>query len=114
MTLTAFISHTVRTEMLRARLPEGRFIECHVATSLEACESRDPKGLCVKPLGVIPNFTGVSAPTKHRKPKSSCKRKARASTVRGRSDRKLGSTRLLQVGSSQGLRAFLRETGRAI
>ena len=64
VTLTAFISpYRADRDAARARVPEGRFIECHVATSLEACESRDPKGLYVKARsGVIPNFTGVSAP----------------------------------------------------
>ena len=40
-----------------------RFAEIHVATSLEVCESRDPKGLYKKARsGGIPNFTGVNAP----------------------------------------------------
>jgi adenylylsulfate kinase len=40
-----------------------RFIEVHVATSLEVCEARDPKGLYAKArAGLIPNFTGISAP----------------------------------------------------
>lgn len=62
--LTAFISpYRADRDAARALLPEGRFIECHVATSLEACEERDPKGLYEKARsGVIPNFTGVSAP----------------------------------------------------
>lgn len=47
----------------RALLPEGRFLECHVATSLEACESRDPKGLYQRArAGEIGDFTGISAP----------------------------------------------------
>jgi adenylylsulfate kinase len=38
------------------------FIEVHVATPLEACEARDPKGLYQKArAGLIPEFTGVSA-----------------------------------------------------
>jgi sulfate adenylyltransferase len=41
----------------------GAFIEIHVATRLEICESRDRKGLYVKARkGLIPEFTGVSAP----------------------------------------------------
>jgi adenylylsulfate kinase-like enzyme len=40
-----------------------RFYEIHVATSLDVCEARDPKGLYSKArLGEIPNFTGVNAP----------------------------------------------------
>jgi adenylylsulfate kinase len=39
------------------------FIEIHVATSLEDCESRDVKGLYAKArAGEIPEFTGVSDP----------------------------------------------------
>jgi bifunctional enzyme CysN/CysC len=40
-----------------------RFKELYVATSLEVCESRDPKGLYRKARnGEIPNFTGINAP----------------------------------------------------
>ena len=47
----------------RAMNREGRFVEVHVATSLEACEARDPKGLYKKArAGLIPDFTGISAP----------------------------------------------------
>ena len=43
--------------------PHGSFIEFHVATSLEACESRDRKGLYAKARrGEIPEFTGISDP----------------------------------------------------
>jgi adenylylsulfate kinase len=39
------------------------FVEIHVATSLEECESRDVKGLYAKArAGEIPEFTGVSDP----------------------------------------------------
>ena len=39
------------------------FIEVHVATPLEVCESRDRKGLYAKARkGVIPEFTGISDP----------------------------------------------------
>jgi adenylyl-sulfate kinase len=39
------------------------FVEVHVATSLEECERRDPKGLYAKAhAGEIPEFTGVSDP----------------------------------------------------
>ena len=40
-----------------------KFFECHISASLEVCEARDVKGLYKKARdGVIPNFTGVSAP----------------------------------------------------
>ncbi len=43
--------------------PHGEFIEVHVATSLEACEARDRKGLYAKARrGEIPEFTGISDP----------------------------------------------------
>src|SRR3954471_23078767 len=39
------------------------FVEVHVATSLEECETRDVKGLYAKArAGEIPEFTGVSDP----------------------------------------------------
>jgi adenylyl-sulfate kinase len=39
------------------------FVEVHVATPLEECVRRDPKGLYAAALaGEIPDFTGVSAP----------------------------------------------------
>jgi adenylylsulfate kinase-like enzyme len=39
------------------------FVEIHVATSLEDCETRDVKGLYAKArAGEIPEFTGVSDP----------------------------------------------------
>jgi len=41
----------------------GRFIEVHVAASVESCESRDVKGLYKKArAGEIKEFTGISAP----------------------------------------------------
>ena len=41
----------------------GGFIEVHVATPIETCESRDRKGLYAKArAGLIPEFTGVSDP----------------------------------------------------
>ncbi|GLP95649.1 adenylyl-sulfate kinase [Paraferrimonas sedimenticola] len=62
--LSAFISPS-REERQRVRKIIGseRFIEVHVATPIEVCESRDPKGLYAKARrGEIPNFTGISAP----------------------------------------------------
>lgn len=41
----------------------ANFVEIHVSTPLEVCESRDPKGLYVRARsGIIPEFTGLSAP----------------------------------------------------
>jgi adenylylsulfate kinase len=65
--LTAFISpyradRDQAREMV-ARLGPNRFCEAWVATPIEECEKRDPKGLYVKArAGKIPEFTGVSAP----------------------------------------------------
>jgi adenylyl-sulfate kinase len=48
---------------VRARQSEGRFVEVFVDAPLAVCEGRDPKGLYAKArAGVIPNFTGISAP----------------------------------------------------
>lgn len=50
-------------ERARAIIGTDHFIEVHVATALEVCESRDAKGLYRKArAGLIPDFTGVSAP----------------------------------------------------
>ena len=50
-------------EGARAIVGPDRFVEVHVATSLEVCEERDPKGLYVRARrGEIPNFTGIDAP----------------------------------------------------
>jgi sulfate adenylyltransferase len=47
-------------EMIEA---QGAFIEIHVSTPLEVCESRDRKGLYAKARkGIIPEFTGISDP----------------------------------------------------
>lgn len=61
--MTAFIS-PFRTERQLARdvVEDNEFIEVHVATSLEICEQRDPKGLYKKArAGDIPNFTGIDS-----------------------------------------------------
>jgi len=62
--LTAFISpYQKDRDEARERLTQGRFIEVLVDTPLEVCEERDPKGLYQKArAGIIPNFTGISAP----------------------------------------------------
>jgi adenylyl-sulfate kinase len=62
--LAAFIS-PLRTDRDRARslLPAGHFLETHVATPLEVCRQRDPKGLYTRAdRGELKDFTGVSAP----------------------------------------------------
>lgn len=62
--LSAFISPArAHRDAVRKRLPEGCFIEVHVATSLEACEARDVKGLYAKArAGEIRGFTGIDDP----------------------------------------------------
>ena len=43
--------------------PMGGFMEVHVSTSIEVCESRDRKGLYAKArAGIIQGFTGVNDP----------------------------------------------------
>ena len=62
VSVTAAISpyREVRDEI---RTSITNFIEIHVATSLEDCETRDVKGLYAKArTGEIPEFTGVSDP----------------------------------------------------
>lgn len=53
----------IRREV-RSKIEEyGSFIEIHVSTSIEECESRDRKGLYAKARkGIIPEFTGISDP----------------------------------------------------
>lgn len=47
----------------RSIIGEDRFVEVYVSTSLQVCESRDPKGLYRKARrGELRDFTGVSAP----------------------------------------------------
>ena len=48
---------------VRSLVSDGCFVEVHVATSLEVCEQRDPKGLYQKArAGQITDFTGITAP----------------------------------------------------
>ena len=43
--------------------PVGGFVEVHVATPLDVCESRDRKGLYAKArAGLIKGFTGIDDP----------------------------------------------------
>jgi adenylylsulfate kinase len=61
---TAFISpYRSDRDQVRDIMGQDDFIEVHVATDLETCESRDVKGLYAKARkGEIPEFTGISAP----------------------------------------------------
>ena len=62
--LTAFISpYRVDRDKVRNTLKQGKFIEVFVDAPLAVCEERDPKGLYKKArAGIIPEFTGISAP----------------------------------------------------
>ncbi len=54
---------STRREVREMIAPLGGFIEVHVATPLDVCESRDRKGLYAKArAGVIAEFTGISDP----------------------------------------------------
>jgi adenylylsulfate kinase len=62
VSVTAAISpyRQIRDEV---RATIDNFVEIHVATTLEECETRDVKGLYAKArAGEIPEFTGVSDP----------------------------------------------------
>ncbi|PHM39062.1 adenylylsulfate kinase [Xenorhabdus mauleonii] len=61
--LTAFISpNRAERQKVRELMQAGQFIEVHVDTPLEVCESRDPKGLYKKArAGELLNFTGIDA-----------------------------------------------------
>lgn len=53
----------VRREVRAMIKPCGGFVLVHVATPLEICEERDPKGLYAKArAGIVQNFTGISDP----------------------------------------------------
>ncbi|MEA3501945.1 MAG: adenylyl-sulfate kinase, partial [Actinomycetota bacterium] len=53
-----------REAVRRAHEDAGlRFVEVHIATPLDVCEDRDPKGLYARArAGDLPNFTGVDDP----------------------------------------------------
>jgi len=61
--LTAFIS-PYRADRDKAReISADSFVEIYVKCALDVCEQRDPKGLYQKArAGLIPEFTGISAP----------------------------------------------------
>lgn len=49
--------------MARAIIGDANFVETYVSTPCAVCEERDPKGLYRKArAGLIPEFTGISAP----------------------------------------------------
>lgn len=62
--LTSFISpYRKDRELARDIIGQKQFLEIHVNTPLEICESRDPKGLYKKArTGEIGQFTGISDP----------------------------------------------------
>ena len=62
--ICALISPFARDRaMARTIIGSDRFIEVFIDTPVEVCADRDPKGLYAKAKqGLIPNFTGVSAP----------------------------------------------------
>jgi len=62
--LTAFISPYREDRDRNRRIHgDGDFVEVFVDCPLELCEARDPRGLYAKArAGVIPEFTGISAP----------------------------------------------------
>lgn len=64
ITMTAFISpYKEDRQTARDLVEDSEFIEVYIKCSLEECEKRDPKGLYQKARdGIIPEFTGISAP----------------------------------------------------
>jgi adenylylsulfate kinase len=66
LTMTSFISpYRADRDKVRALHAEGQlpYIEVHVATPIETCEQRDPKGLYKKArAGQLKNFTGIDDP----------------------------------------------------
>ncbi len=62
--ICAFISPNCEDRLaIKQVVGEDRFVEVYVNCSVEVCEKRDVKGLYAKARkGIIPNFTGVSAP----------------------------------------------------
>ena len=66
ITLSSFISpYREDRDLVRALHADNGldFVECYVDCPLDVAEERDPKGLYEKArAGIIPNFTGISAP----------------------------------------------------
>ena len=61
--VTAFISpFRSDRQLVRDLLESSEFVEIHMDTPIETCESRDPKGLYKKArAGEIKNFTGIDS-----------------------------------------------------
>lgn len=64
LNLLAFISpYITDRDHARSIQGDGDFVEVYVDAPLEVAEERDPKGLYKKArAGIIPSFTGISAP----------------------------------------------------
>jgi adenylyl-sulfate kinase len=62
--LAAFISpFRAGRDAIREKMQPRSFLEIHISTSLQNCQSRDPKGLYKRALaGEISDFTGISSP----------------------------------------------------
>ena len=61
--IAAFISPYHEERQLARRIAGEHFVEVFLSTSVEVCETRDPKGLYKKArAGEIKDFTGVDAP----------------------------------------------------
>ena len=62
--IAAFISPFKKDRnLVRELLPQGDFIEIYCKASIEACESRDVKGLYKRArAGEIKNYTGINSP----------------------------------------------------
>lgn len=62
--ITSFISpYRQDRSIAREIIGADTFREVHISTTLAECEERDPKGLYQKArAGLIPEFTGISAP----------------------------------------------------
>jgi len=62
--LSAFISpFRADRQMVRQLFEPGDFVEVYIATPIDVCEERDPKGLYKKArAGVIKQFTGIDSP----------------------------------------------------
>ena len=58
-------------DRVRARLPEGDFVEVHVMADVETCRRRDPKGLYARATaGQLADLTGVSESAPYEAPPS--------------------------------------------
>ncbi len=62
--ISAFISpYSSEREAVKDIVGEDRFTEVYINCPLQVCEERDVKGLYQKARqGIVPNFTGISAP----------------------------------------------------